>query len=339
VLQIGKTPIVVNDSRGFYTSRVFGTYVMEGIAMLKEGVHPRSIEVAGQQAGMPMPPLALQDEVSLSLGLHVADQTKKDLAAEGKPYTEHPGMAVVRQLCEIGRIGKKAGKGFYDWGDDGKQLWPELTKLFPVAAEQPRSGADRPPDVRAGQRGRALPGRRGAALGGRRQHRLHLRLGLCALPGRRAAVHQRHGRQGLRGAGARTGGEARRALRARGQPGEAGGDQRARGLTRGAATMPRMTATDTVRAELARAAGRPGGLAVLTGAGMSAESGIPTFRDAMSGLWSRFDPAQLASEDGFRANPARVWQWYAERRHGVLTTPSPTPATGRWPTSSAAIPA
>jgi 3-hydroxyacyl-CoA dehydrogenase/enoyl-CoA hydratase/3-hydroxybutyryl-CoA epimerase len=137
VQQIGKTPIVVNDSRGFYTSRVFGTYVMEGIAMLKEGVHPRSIEVAGQQAGMPMPPLALQDEVSLSLGLHVADQTKKDLAAEGKPYTEHPGMAVVRQLCEIGRVGKKVGKGFYDWGDDGKQLWPGLTAMFPVAAEQP----------------------------------------------------------------------------------------------------------------------------------------------------------------------------------------------------------
>ena len=93
VLQIGKTPIVVNDSRGFYTSRVFGTYVMEGIAMLKEGVHPRSIEVAGLQAGMPMPPLALQDEVSLSLALHVAEQTKKDLAAEGKAYAEHPGMA------------------------------------------------------------------------------------------------------------------------------------------------------------------------------------------------------------------------------------------------------
>lgn len=137
VLQIGKTPIVVNDSRGFYTSRVFGTYVMEGLAMLKEGVHPRSIEVAGLQAGMPMPPLALQDEVSLSLSLHVAEQTKKDLAAEGKAYVEHPGMAVVRQLCEIGRVGKKAGKGFYDWGDDGKQLWPELTRLYPTAAVQP----------------------------------------------------------------------------------------------------------------------------------------------------------------------------------------------------------
>jgi len=137
VLQIGKTPIVVNDSRGFYTSRVFGTYVMEGIAMLKEGVHPRSIEVAGLQAGMPMPPLALQDEVSLSLGLHVADQTKKDFAAEGRPWVEHPGMSVVRQLCEIGRIGKKAGKGFYDWTDDGKSLWPELTKIYPPKPEQP----------------------------------------------------------------------------------------------------------------------------------------------------------------------------------------------------------
>jgi 3-hydroxyacyl-CoA dehydrogenase / enoyl-CoA hydratase / 3-hydroxybutyryl-CoA epimerase len=141
VLQIGKTPIVVNDSRGFYTSRVFGTYVMEGITMLREGVHPRSIEAAGMQSGMPMPPLALQDEVSLSLALHVAEQTKKDLAANpanvGKPYTEHPGMAVVRQLCEIGRVGKKVGKGFYDWTDDGKQLWPQLTQLFPVAAQQP----------------------------------------------------------------------------------------------------------------------------------------------------------------------------------------------------------
>jgi NAD-dependent deacetylase len=77
-------------------------------------------------------------------------------------------------------------------------------------------------------------------------------------------------------------------------------------------------ALDAVRALLARARQRAGGVAVLTGAGMSAESGIPTFRDAMSGLWSRFDPAELASEEGFRADPARVWQWYAERRDGVL---------------------
>ncbi len=140
VLQIGKTPIVVNDRRGFYTSRVFGTYLMEGIAMLAEGVHPRSIEVAGLQAGMPMPPLALQDEVSLSLALHVADQTLHDLAAEGVPCQEHPGMAVVRQMCALGRIGKKAGHGFYEYGDDvegGKALWSELATRYPVAAAQP----------------------------------------------------------------------------------------------------------------------------------------------------------------------------------------------------------
>jgi len=137
VRQIGKTPIVVNDSRGFYTSRVFGSYLMEGITMLAEGVHPRSIEVAGLQAGMPMPPLALQDEVSLGLSLHVADQTQADLAAEGRPYLEHPGMAVVRQLCASGRLGKKLGKGFYDWTDDGKALWPGLAQRYPVAAVQP----------------------------------------------------------------------------------------------------------------------------------------------------------------------------------------------------------
>ncbi len=137
VLQIGKTPIVVNDSRGFYTSRVFATYVMEGLAMLAEGVHPRSIEAAGLQAGMPMPPLALQDEVSLSLALHVADQTKTDLAAEGRPYTEHPGMAVVRRLCALGRLGKKVGQGFYDWAEGDKALWPGLAELYAVAAQQP----------------------------------------------------------------------------------------------------------------------------------------------------------------------------------------------------------
>lgn len=76
-------------------------------------------------------------------------------------------------------------------------------------------------------------------------------------------------------------------------------------------------AVDRVRAWIDAARAVPRGLLVLTGAGMSAESGIATFRDAMSGLWSRFDPAQLASEEGFRADPSRVWQWYAERRAGV----------------------
>ena len=138
VLQIGKTPIVVNYSRGFYTSRVFATYVMEGLAMLGEGVHPRSIEVAGIKAGMPMPPLALQDEVSLGLSLHVSDQTRRDVEAEGKAYTVHPGEAVMRTVgVEHGRLGKKAGKGFYDYQGKEKSLWPELTTLYPPQAEQP----------------------------------------------------------------------------------------------------------------------------------------------------------------------------------------------------------
>ncbi len=138
VLQIGKTPIVVNDSRGFYTSRVFATYVMEGLAMLGEGVHPRSIEVAGVKAGMPMPPLALQDEVSLGLSLHIMEQTRKDLAAEGKPLSAHPGEAVLRTVGgEHGRLGKKICKGLYDYDGKDKTLWPELIRLYPPQAGQP----------------------------------------------------------------------------------------------------------------------------------------------------------------------------------------------------------
>lgn len=105
--------------------------------MLAEGIHPRSIEVAGLQAGMPMPPLALQDEVSLSLGVHVADQTRKDLAAAGVPYDEHPGEPVLRRICALGRVGKKAGMGFYDYTGAEKSLWPGLSELYPVNADQP----------------------------------------------------------------------------------------------------------------------------------------------------------------------------------------------------------
>ncbi len=78
-----------------------------------------------------------------------------------------------------------------------------------------------------------------------------------------------------------------------------------------------MPPIEAPRRHLLAASRQPGGVAVLTGAGMSAESGIPTFRDAMSGLWSRFDPAQLASEEGYREDPGRGWTWYAERRAGV----------------------
>lgn len=138
VQQIKKTPIVVNDSRGFYTSRVFGTYVMEGIALLAEGQHPRAIEMAGLKAGMPIGPLALEDEVSLSLTLHVMEQTRKDYAAAGKHYQPHPGEAVIRKMVgELDRPGKKTGKGFYEYPEgEKKHLWPGLAEYFPLADKQ-----------------------------------------------------------------------------------------------------------------------------------------------------------------------------------------------------------
>ncbi len=136
VKRIKKTPIVVNDSRGFYTSRCFGTYVREGVAMLADGVNPALIENAGRMTGMPMAPLAISDEVSLDLGWRVHTQTKKDL---GDKFVGHPSDKIVGKMVEeLGRIGKKAGKGYYDYPVDGaKRLWPGLATLVPRAKEQP----------------------------------------------------------------------------------------------------------------------------------------------------------------------------------------------------------
>ena len=132
VLQIRKTPIVVNDSRGFFTSRVFGTFTYEGIAMLGEGYHPMTIEQAALQAGMPVGPLAVTDEVTMELGRKVRVQTIKDLAAEGKTYPAHPAEAVIDRLMdEFGRNGKRTGKGFYDYPEGGKKvIWPGLVEHF-----------------------------------------------------------------------------------------------------------------------------------------------------------------------------------------------------------------
>ena len=137
VRRIGKTPITVNDSRGFYTSRVFGTYVGEGLTMLGEGVLPALIENAGRMSGMPVGPLALADEVSIELMYKVRKQTRADL---GKEYRGNAASdAVIDLMVErLGRIGKKAGKGFYDYPADGrKQLWPGLAQHFKPLAEQP----------------------------------------------------------------------------------------------------------------------------------------------------------------------------------------------------------
>jgi len=138
VMKIKKTPIVVNDGRGFYTSRVFGTYVNEGLALLSEGQHPREIESAGMQAGMPVGPLAVSDEVSLSLMSHIREQTRKDLAAEGKELPPHPRDKVLDVMVnEKKRMGKVAGAGFYEYPADGRKfLWPELQTLFPLQGEK-----------------------------------------------------------------------------------------------------------------------------------------------------------------------------------------------------------
>ena len=138
VLQIKKTPIVVEDSRGFFTSRVFGTFTNEGIAMLGEGVSAAMIENEARKAGMPVGPLAISDEVSMSLMDHIRKQTVADLAAEGKSIPEHPAFAVIDlMLKEYKRPGKAAGGGFYDYPEGGKKhLWPELKARFEKADAQ-----------------------------------------------------------------------------------------------------------------------------------------------------------------------------------------------------------
>ena len=133
VLQIDKTPIVVNDSRGFYTSRTFGTFVQEGCAMLAEGIPAPVIENAARLAGMPVGPLAVIDETSMSLSVHVMEQTIADLKAEGKALPPpHPGQAVIeRMVKEFKRPGRAGGGGFYEYPKEGKKfLWPELAKIF-----------------------------------------------------------------------------------------------------------------------------------------------------------------------------------------------------------------
>jgi 3-hydroxyacyl-CoA dehydrogenase/enoyl-CoA hydratase/3-hydroxybutyryl-CoA epimerase len=132
VQSLGKIPIVVNDARGFYTSRTFGTFVMEGAAMLGEGIPAPVIENASMQAGMPVGPLAVLDETALSLSVHVLDQTRADFQAEGKTYAATAGeLLVERMVKELKRPGRAAGGGFYDYpAGQKKVLWSELKPLF-----------------------------------------------------------------------------------------------------------------------------------------------------------------------------------------------------------------
>ena len=136
---LGKLPIVVNDSRGFFTSRVFGTFVMEGATMLAEGVPAPLIEHAALAAGMPVGPLAVLDETSLALSVHVMDQTRADMAAAGKAFEPGAGeLLVERMVKELGRPGRAGGAGFYDYPKgEAKHLWPELKARFERAGALP----------------------------------------------------------------------------------------------------------------------------------------------------------------------------------------------------------
>lgn len=135
VKKIRKTPIVVNDSHGFYTSRVFTTYTDEGIRLMKDGVNPMVIENVAKNMGMPVGPLAVADEVALDLAYKIAGAAVKDGLLPESDIT----YQIAKQFTEMGRLGKKAKAGFYEYPEAPakKFLWPELANMFPVAADQP----------------------------------------------------------------------------------------------------------------------------------------------------------------------------------------------------------
>lgn len=138
VLQIAKTPIVVNDSRGFFTSRTFATYVNEGVAMLSEGNHPSTIENGALQSGMPVGPLAVLDEVSLGLLRKITGQARLDAETAGQTYTPAASEELVIDMLDTHqRAGKAAGAGFYEYPKAGKKhLWPELQNHYVKANQQ-----------------------------------------------------------------------------------------------------------------------------------------------------------------------------------------------------------
>ncbi len=138
VQQIKKTPIVVNDSRGFYTSRVIGFMVNEGLAMLAEGVHPVSLERAATQAGYPVGTLQLSDELNMELMAKIGKATREAAERDGLDHDEHPGAAVVAKMIELGRPSRLKGAGFFEYDETGKRqgLWAGLAETFPVAEDQ-----------------------------------------------------------------------------------------------------------------------------------------------------------------------------------------------------------
>jgi 3-hydroxyacyl-CoA dehydrogenase/enoyl-CoA hydratase/3-hydroxybutyryl-CoA epimerase len=130
--QIKKTPIVVNDSRGFFTSRVIGKFLDEAVAMVGEGIHPASIEQAALQAGYPAPALQLMDELTLTLPRKIRQETIAGFEAEGGTWTTHGSEAVIDRLIDdFNRKGRSSGAGFYAYTDGRRTgLWPGLTAHF-----------------------------------------------------------------------------------------------------------------------------------------------------------------------------------------------------------------
>ncbi|MGX1153178.1 3-hydroxyacyl-CoA dehydrogenase NAD-binding domain-containing protein [Streptomyces albogriseolus] len=140
VRQIRKTPVVVNDSRGFFTSRVIGRFIDEGVAMVGEGIEPASVEQAAAQAGYPAKVLALIDELTLTLPRRIREENRRAVEADGGTWQPHPADAVVdRMIDEFGRPGRSGGAGFYDYDEQGRRagLWPGLRAHFTDPAEQP----------------------------------------------------------------------------------------------------------------------------------------------------------------------------------------------------------
>jgi 3-hydroxyacyl-CoA dehydrogenase/enoyl-CoA hydratase/3-hydroxybutyryl-CoA epimerase len=133
--RIGKVPIVVNDSRGFFTSRVIGRFLDEAVAMVGEGIPAATVEQAATQAGYPVGALALMDELTLTLPRRIREETRRGVEAAGGTWVSHPAEAVVDRLIdEFGRTGRSDGKGFYDYdGTNGgrrTRLWPGLAATF-----------------------------------------------------------------------------------------------------------------------------------------------------------------------------------------------------------------
>jgi 3-hydroxyacyl-CoA dehydrogenase / enoyl-CoA hydratase / 3-hydroxybutyryl-CoA epimerase len=205
VRAIRKTPIVVNDARGFYASRVVGTYIREGHLMLSEGVPAAMIENLGRMAGMPVGPLALNDEVAVDLAWKILKASEADL---GPSAVDPRQKALLEAMVEqAGRLGRKNGKGFYDYPQGGrKKLWPGLAELQPQQLDPARI------DSNPGPRNRALCGGRGDYRRARGGRRLDPGVRLRAVHRRHALLHRHAGEQGVRRALQPPGDVVRRAL-------------------------------------------------------------------------------------------------------------------------------